>query len=98
MDAEEPSSPRPVDLPSGDQAPADPRPSPRRAAGQFIRVAIAGLLAMLLIGFLVAGSLSQWSQANQQLAAEVAAQRAQFQVEQDHVDALQAEVKVLKQR
>ena len=98
MDAEEPSSPRPAALPPADQLPADPRPSPRRAAGQLIRVAIAGLLAMLLIGFLVAGSLSQWGQANQQLAAEVAAQRAQLQVEQDHVDALQAEVKVLKQR
>jgi predicted secreted Zn-dependent protease len=76
-----------------------PPPPPRRSnTPLLIRLTVEGLLGAFLVGFLVFSSVDQWQQANRQLASQVAAQTAELAVQQSQIEALQAEVKDLKER
>ncbi len=75
-----------------------PLPLRRSNTSLLIRLTVEGLLGALLVGFLVFSSVDQWQQANRQLASQVAAQTAELAVQQSQIEALQAEVKDLKER
>ncbi len=76
-----------------------PLPPVRRSnTSLLVRLTVEGLVGALLVGFLVFSSIDQWKQANQHLADQVAAQMAEIAVQQSQIDALQAEVKDLKER
>ena len=94
--------PAPQLLPSSAPHSAPPHTIPisarRRVAWQLFRMAVAGLVAALVVSFLVTNSLDQWMRANSKLAAHASEQQAQLAAEQQQVDALQGEVQALKQR
>ena len=78
--------------------PTIPEKSWRQGVWRLIRMSALGSLAALLVAFLISNSLDHWEQGNRQLANQAADQQAQLAAEQEQVDALQAEVQILKQR
>lgn len=75
-----------------------PLPLRRSSTSLLIRLIVEGLLGVLLVGFLVFSGIDQRERANQLLASEVATQQGQLTDQQSQIDALQAEVKDLKER
>jgi hypothetical protein len=81
---------------SGQAPPLPPRP--RSRAPLLIRLSVEGLLGIVLVSFLVFTAIDQREHANQQLASQLAAQKAALADQQSQIDALQAEVADLKSR
>jgi hypothetical protein len=75
-------------------------PSPRRRSSWplLVRLVAEGVLGASLVGLLVFSTVDRWQKANLLLAGEVSAQSGQLADQQAQIQALQAEVKDLKER